>query len=394
MSLSSTQRSESLDVTVRQFCASLAETALERDAHGGTAKIERDLLRRTGLLNLLIPEKWGGLGATWEQIYRIIRQISQTDSSIGQLFGFQHLMLATIDLFGNAAQKEDLYGRTAAGDWFWGNTLNPLDHGLQAHWEEEVLILDGRKSYSTGSSDADALIISAPNPDNGKLMVAAVPMPREGIILLKDWDNMGQRQTDSGTVEFHRVQIHHSEFLRDPGPFGSVRASLRPCIAQLIFTNVYLGIAEGALREAKIYINSHPRSWLLSSVASKLQDPFVLRHFGELYAKLEAARLVTDRAAITLQRAWDLGESILETDRDRAAIDIAIAKVITTESGLDVVNRVFEVMGASATRSSLRLDRFWRNLRTYTLHDPVDYKLRELGEWALADIPPRPTFYS
>lgn len=68
--------------------------------------------------------------------------------------------------------------------------------------------------------------------------------------------------------------------------------------------------------------------------------------------------------------------------------------MITTQSGLDVVNRIFEVMGASATRSSLRTDRFWRNLRTYTLHDPVDYKLRELGEWALADIPPRPTFYS
>jgi hypothetical protein len=26
---------------------------------------------------------------------------------------------------------------------------------------------------------------------------------------------------------------------------------------------------------------------------------------------------------------------------------------------------------------------FWRNVRTHTLHDPVDYKIRELGEWAL-----------
>ncbi|MCR3834291.1 monooxygenase, partial [Pseudomonas aeruginosa] len=42
----------------------------------------------------------------------------------------------------------------------------------------------------------------------------------------------------------------------------------------------------------------------------------------------------------------------------------------------------------------LRLDRYWRNLRTQTLHDPLDYKIRELGDWALNQSPPQPTFYS
>jgi alkylation response protein AidB-like acyl-CoA dehydrogenase len=44
---------------------------------------------------------------------------------------------------------------------------------------------------------------------------------------------------------------------------------------------------------------------------------------------------------------------------------------------------LFEVTGARSTHASLRLDRHWRNLRTQTLHDPVDYKLHELGDWAL-----------
>jgi hypothetical protein len=28
------------------------------------------------------------------------------------------------------------------------------------------------------------------------------------------------------------------------------------------------------------------------------------------------------------------------------------------------------------------MNRFWRNLRTHTLHDPVDHNLREIGDWA------------
>ena len=33
-------------------------------------------------------------------------------------------------------------------------------------------------------------------------------------------------------------------------------------------------------------------------------------------------------------------------------------------------------------------------LRTQSLHDPVDYKLHELGDWALNQSLPIPTFYS
>jgi alkylation response protein AidB-like acyl-CoA dehydrogenase len=55
---------------------------------------------------------------------------------------------------------------------------------------------------------------------------------------------------------------------------------------------------------------------------------------------------------------------------------------------------MFEVMGARAAAGPARIDRFWRNLRTHTLHDPVDYKIRELGDWALNRQLPKPSFYS
>jgi alkylation response protein AidB-like acyl-CoA dehydrogenase len=53
--------------------------------------------------------------------------------------------------------------------------------------------------------------------------------------------------------------------------------------------------------------------------------------------------------------------------------------VVSTEVALDVASRVFEATGASATKSSLGLDIYWRNIRTHSLHDPVDYKKVEVG---------------
>ena len=54
-----------------------------------------------------------------------------------------------------------------------------------------------------------------------------------------------------------------------------------------------------------------------------------------------------------------------------------------------------EPLAPFMTRSMIDgLDRFWRNVRTHTLHDPIDYKLRDLGRHALTGAFPEPTSYS
>ena len=92
--------------------------------------------------------------------------------------------------------------------------------------------------------------------------------------------------------------------------------------------------------------------------------------------------------------AWNRGEQLRAEERANLALAIGSAKVHATRVGLDLSSRLFEVTGARATHASRRFDRYWRNLRTQTLHDPVDYRIRELGEWALKQKPPTPSFYS
>ena len=49
--------------------------------------------------------------------------------------------------------------------------------------------------------------------------------------------------------------------------------------------------------------------------------------------------------------------------------------------------------GARATSSAYGFDRHWRNVRTHTVHDPVAYKAREVGDWVLNRRAPEFSLY-
>ncbi len=383
----------------QRLSAEFELTAIERDQMGGTPKEQRDQIRESGLLSLIIPKQYGGLGANWQLTMQIVREFAKSDSSIAHVFAFQHLMLATVRLFSKNEQWEPWFEQTARQNWFWGNALNPTDDRTVSrsfsHWSE----FSGKKSFCSGALDSEMLIASAlehnPNSDGqSKLIIAALPTGRTGINVIQDWDNMGQRQTDSGSVNFERVRVEQHEILADPGPLSTPYSCLRPLVAQLILTNIYLGIAEGAFREARHYTLNEARAWNGSNFHKPEDDPYIIGHYGEFWASLESARAITEVAATCLDAAWLKEDKLTEAERGEVAIKIAAAKILTTRIGLDITSRMFEVTGSRSTHAGLCMDRYWRNIRTHTLHDPIDYKLKELGDWVLKEKYPTPTFYS
>ncbi len=380
--------------TAQQLADEFAKTAIQRDRQGGTPKHERDLIRQSGLLGLSIPSQYGGLGGSWKDTLAVVQTFARVDSSVAHVFGFHHLLLATVRLFAEPKQWQRWYELTAAKSWFWGNALNPLDNRTVVKKIENWYEFSGKKSFCSGAIDSEMLVASGVDEHTGKLLISAIPTTRSGITLYHDWDNIGQRQTDSGSAIFERVRVEESEMLLRPGPFSSPFAGLRPLIAQIIFVNMFLGIAEGAFAEAKDYTLNETRAWFSSSSESAHEDPYTLRHYGEFWLELETVRALNERAIAKLDQAWKKTESLTAEERGQVAIAVATAKVAATRVGLDISSRLFEVTGARATHAALRFDRFWRNVRTQTLHDPVDYKIKELGEWALNDRLPNPTFYS
>lgn len=381
-------------VLAQELAQEFAKTAIERDLKGGTPKQERDLIRQSGLLNLMIPQEYGGIGENWITSAKITREFAKVDSSIAHVFSYHHLGLTIPHIFGSVAQKQSYYSKTAQNNWFWCNALNPLDHRTVLIPDRDLFRLQGNKSFCSGSQDSDIVPTTAIHSETGELTVLIIPTQRKGIKINDDWNNMGQRQTDSGSIIFDDVRVEKEEILGSRSDNSQPFSTIRACLTQFNLANIYLGIAQGAFDAAKQYTSTISKPWLTSEVDTASLDPYILQHYGNLWVDLQGAECLIERAGEQLQAAWNQEWTLTEQQRGECAVAIAIAKVAATKVGLEVTNRIFEVMGARATSNKYGFDRYWRNLRTFTLHDPIDYKIKDVGNWALNETLPKPTFYS
>ena len=191
----------------REVAAKLAVDAVERDRRGETPYQEVQLLKDTGLVTLLGPVEHGGGGQTWETAYRVIREIAKADGSIGQLLGYHYLWAWAARLVATDAQiaaVEELYTRD---NLFFGGAVNPRDSDLTITEDGDSIVYNGHKSFSTGSKVSDLTVLEGVVEGTEDHIFAIVPSKQEGITFHDDWDNIGQRLTESGSVTIEDVRV-------------------------------------------------------------------------------------------------------------------------------------------------------------------------------------------
>ncbi|RQZ28536.1 acyl-CoA dehydrogenase [Burkholderia sp. Bp9090] len=373
----------------------LRATAAERDRAGGHAADEKQRLADAGLLTLAVPREFGGQEAEWPAIYDTIRRIARVDSALAHLVGFQILQVVSVDVWGSAAQRERYLRGTVEHRWWWGNAVNPLDTRLAATATPDGgYRLDGVKGFCSGTRGSQRMTVSAHDPETGRAVFGVVPTDRDGITVNEDWDPIGQRQTDSGSVRFDGVTLAPDEVLHRSETPPTPRATLRTLVSQLVLTNLFVGLAEGALAEARDYVLKHGRPWINAGVAQASDDPYTLQRFGDMRVQAVAAAALADRAAVALQRAWSRHDALTADERAEVALAVSDAKIVAQRAALENGEALFDTCGARATAASLGLDRFWRNARTHTLHDPLDYRLRDVGRFALTGELPLASLYT
>ena len=387
-------RLDQITTRLDELLPQLQATAVARDRAGGHAAAEKALLRDHGLLLLSIPQERGGVGAEWPALLAIVRRIATVDSALAHLLAFQHLQLSGVLAYGSAEQQARWLGDTVRDHLWWGNTANPADPRLRATESNGGLLLNGIKGFCSGTRGSQRLLTTAIHEPTGQMLIAVLPTETPGITIHDDWDPIGQRQTDSTSVSFDNVPLAWSDVLHRPGAPSSPFRSLRGLLAQLILVNLYTGLAQGALSEARQYTLNEARPWAASGVARAADDPYTVHRYAEMHLTTTAAAALADSAAQQLQQAWEQGEDLQHEERGQVALASAEAKVLAHRAALSVGEGVFDVCGARSARAAQGLDRFWRNARTHTLHDPIDYKLRDIGRYALEGRLPEPTLYS
>lgn len=387
-------QSKDYQAIAKMVANTLAATAVERDSRAGIPEEEVRLLREAGLLPLIVPKQYGGVGATWVEALPVIQELAKADGSTGQLYSNQLILTALPGVSGTPAQAPYYFRATAQHHLFWGNAFNTRDLRLKIEPVEDGYRVNGIKSFGTGVMAADMRVFAAMQEGIDFPIVFILPRDREGIVYNHDWNNMGQRRTASGSFTFNNVRVAPDEILGPPpNPTGAF-ATFLFVVNQLAKTHVYLGIAEGAFAAAREYTTTMSRPWITSGVDLASQDPYILHHYGELWAQLQAAIALTRQVTQQVQAAWDKGDDLTHAERGEVAIAVNTAKVLATQVGLKITNQMFELMGSRATAATYGFDRYWRDLRTFTLHDPLDYKLRDIGNWVLNQEYPMVTQYS
>jgi alkylation response protein AidB-like acyl-CoA dehydrogenase len=367
--------------------AVLAARSVDRDRVGLSAETKVRLLKESGLTVMLGPVSAGGGGQTWSTALRAIRAVSAGCAAVGELLGFHLLWAWSVRLAGTGDQVRELEELYTRNNLFFGAVTDPGEGTVQVAERRGRLYFNGRKSVASGAPVSDLLVLEGLEAD-GSRVYAIVPTRQDGITFHAPADAPDPQSLPLGTAVLADAEAGWDRAVRRSA--DTIPNTLAVPLTQQIYAEIYVGIAEGALRTALECARPQAATGGERARETGTQG-YAVEIFGDLQSKLWAAQALTEAVNARLSALLHGDRSALTNqDRGEVAVRVSAAKQSAAAVALEIVDRVFEVSGSPATSNKLGLDIFWRNVRRYKLHDPAAHKRREVGEYALLGRLPGP----
>jgi alkylation response protein AidB-like acyl-CoA dehydrogenase len=377
-----------------EVAALFATTAVERDTLGvGPRPAEMTWLKDSGLAQLQGPLEDGGGAADWGTVLAVVREFAKVEGSIANILAWHYANYWVVQSFTTAEQQVKWEAEITRAAAFLAPVANFHDTPVTARDEGEQLVLNGTKIFNTGAPVADLINVGVALEGGSNIFFLLVDARLPGITYGDDWDTFGQRGTASGSVTFTDVVVPWTQAIGFAGKsFVARGANHTPGLtAQTLMPTIYTGLARGALDQAVAYIRDHSRPWLHSDYTRAVDDPYIVRGIGRLEAHLRAAEVLAERSGELVSEALLRPDEISTQRRGELAVLLSASKTVATEVALEVTSGIFEFTGARSTSRSFALDRFYRDVRTHTLHDPVSYKILQVGQNVLTGKYPNAT---
>jgi alkylation response protein AidB-like acyl-CoA dehydrogenase len=374
----------------------IADEAVRRDRERQLPHDQLAWLRQAGFTAIRVPTEHGGLGATLPELFGILSELAEADSNLTQAlrahFGFVEDLLNTPD----TAWRDKWYKRIVAGETVgsgWSEAGNETVGKLSTTLTQDGdrWRINGQKFYSTGSYFAHWIGAGAVNAD-GDSVSALVSTTAPGVDVIDDWDGFGQKMTGSGTAKFANSPVDHGEVRP-----ASERFAYRIAFFQLVHLATLAGIGRAAANEVAQAVAQRPRTYAHAAAASSRQDPQVLQVVGRVRSLAYAAGAIVAKAAQATQTAFEARQGndpdLAQQTLALSEIEVAQAQVVVPRLVLDAATILFDALGASAARGVRGFDRHWRNARTLSSHNPLIYKERIIGDYAVNGTPPPLTWF-
>jgi acyl-CoA dehydrogenase len=326
-----------------------APHAADVDAQARFPKETVDAFRDEGLLGALVPAELGGLGHDLRQAAAVVREVGRYCASSAMILAMHHIQVASIVRHGRSDALRSYARRVAAEQLLLasatteigigGNTRNSSCFVEHAADGSTFRLVKQAPVISYGQY-ADAIVATArraeDSPPSDQVMVVC---EAAGVTLtpISGWDTLGFRGTCS--LGFTLEATGDASLVLDH-PFGDISAQTMLPTSHLLWSSLWLGLAEEASWRAQRFVQKAARKDLTQLPPGA--------------TRLAALMVTKQQFASSVEALMIRYLEILDDPDATSAIDFMVAinalKVSASTLVVDVVNQAMLICGIQGYR--------------------------------------------
>jgi acyl-CoA dehydrogenase len=330
----------------------------DKDSIWPQAIIEK--AHEVGLMNVHIPEEYGGPGLSYLDGCLIEEEISWGCSGIGTSLGANGLAAAPVSLGGSDEVKAQYFGELVEGPTLASFCLTEPDAGsdvsgmrTRAKKSGDKYVLNGSKCFITNGGYADWFTVYAKtDPEAGHRGISAFLVRKDDTVIVdKKEDKMGQRASNTATITFNDTEVDAKYLLGEENKgFKLAMMTLdrtRPGVAAMA-----TGIARAAFEFATEYSKERVQFGVPIAMHQAIQ--FMI---ADMSTKVHLSRLATWNSAVLL----DQGK--------RNTLESSHAKRFAADSAMEVATDAVQVYGGYGFIKDYPVEKLMRDAKIMQLYE-------------------------
>ncbi|MFP4085474.1 MAG: acyl-CoA dehydrogenase family protein [Desulfobacteraceae bacterium] len=356
--------------TVRQISQEkIKPRAAEIDESGEFPWDTVTLFAENGILTPLLPEPYGGIGATYLLFSMILEEISKVCAASALILIAQADGMLPILYGGNESLKEKYLPPLTEGKLSAFAATEPgagsdiLSLRARAVKQKGGYLLNGQKCFITNGCIADILCAYAyTHPDKKAKGMTAFVVEKDtpGLSYGKNENKMGMRGSINSELIFEDLWIPEENRIGEEGDgFSNMMAALNS--SRLFTASQAVGLAQGAIDEATTYANQRVQ---FGAPISRLQA--VQFMMADMVARTEAARLLTYQAATYLD----------QQKMNQVLKFCSMAKFMASDAAMQVTTDAVQVMGGYGYMKDFPVERMMRDAKLTQIYTGTNQIMR------------------
>jgi alkylation response protein AidB-like acyl-CoA dehydrogenase len=316
---------------------------------------------KLGLMGILVPEKFGGVGLGYVEYILVIKEISKVCGAIGlSLAAHNSLCVNHLLKFGNDNQKNKWLPKLSSGEWIgaWGLTepntgSDAMRMKCVAEKDGDYWIINGSKNFITHGISGDIIVVIVRTGellDSHGMTAFAVERGTKGFISGKKEDKLGMRASETSEVIFDNCKVHKDNIIGNVGE-GFIQSMKILDGGRISIGAMALGMAQGAMNAS---INYSKEREQFGKPISKFQG--ISFKLADMATEIEASKMLLFKAANQIL----LGS-------DKANYYSAIAKYKSSEVAVSVANDAVQIFGGYGYSKEYPVEKFYRDSKLSTI---------------------------